>query len=207
MSNPKVAMRDGNMAAFLAQPFGETLGDIDRAMAAAGAADGDGQVAFALTLVARQQRLEPAAELIEKRRKIRVRGDILANRASLAGHRLEGGDVMRIAQETHIEHEIGVARQALTVRERGDEYAEAGLGGEMEVAVQHAFQIAGRQKRRIDHEIGAFAQWLHALALEADAVADRTLGREGMRAARFGVAPLQPIIVAIEENDAQIEAL
>src|ERR1700742_606938 len=118
-------MRDGNMAAVLAQPFGETLGDINRAMAAAGAADADGEIAFSFALVARQQRLEPGAELIEERGEIRVGGDIFADGAILARERLQPGDVMRIAQEAHIEHEIGVARQALAEGERGDEDTEA----------------------------------------------------------------------------------
>jgi len=36
----------------------------------------------------------------------------------------------------------------------------------MEIPVQHPFQIARRKQGRIDDEIGAFAQRLHALALE-----------------------------------------
>src|SRR6185437_4010575 len=200
-------MRDGYTSAIAMEPSGETLGNIDRAMTPAGAPDGDGEVAFAFALVAWQQRLEPAAKLIEERRKIRICGDVFADRGVLARKRLQPGNIMRIAQETDIEHEIGVARQALAERERRHEDAEAGLDREMEMPMQHTLQITGRQQRRIDDEIGAIAQRAHALALQANAVADRTLGRERMRAARLGVAPLETIVVAIEEDDAQIEAL
>src|SRR5947209_19860571 len=116
-------MPDRYVAAVMLQPVGKPLGNIDRAMAAAGAADGDGKIRFALALVARQQRLQPGAELIEQRRKIRISRDVLADRAVLARQRLQSGDVMRIAQEAHIEDEIRIARQALAERERGDEDA------------------------------------------------------------------------------------
>src|SRR6185437_7726474 len=195
-----------NMATLFTEPFGEALGDIDRTMAAASTSDGYRQIALALALVARQQRLEPVAELIEETREIGIGGDVFADGAILARERLQARNVMRIAQEAHIEHEVGIPRQAMAERERGDENSEAGLGREMEIPVQHAFQIAWREQRRVDDQIGAVAQRTHALALQAYTIADRSLCRERMRAARLGVAPLETIIVAIEENDAEIQA-
>src|SRR6185437_4537913 len=73
------------------------------------------------------------------------------------------------------------------------------------MALQHALQVMRAQERSIDHEIGAVAQRTNALALELDAVGQRPLPRQRMTAARLGVAALEPLVVAIEEDDVEIE--
>src|SRR6185437_12160721 len=104
-------------AARPAEPGGEPLGHIDRAMAAAGAADGDGEIAFALALVARQQLAEPGAELVEQGGEIGIGGDVIADRAILPGERPQGRDIVRIAEEADVENDIRIARQAAAIGE------------------------------------------------------------------------------------------
>ena len=75
------------------------------------------------------------------------------------------------------------------------------------MALQLALQIGRSQQRGIDDEIGAIAQRPEALALDPHAVGDRSLRRQRMAAARLGVATLEPVIVAIEEDHLELDIL
>src|SRR6185437_3010924 len=109
------AMADTDRAALLAQPDGQAVGDIDRAVAAPSAANGDGEIGFALAFVAWQERREPGAQPIEKRHEIRVARNEFADRRILAGERPQRRDIVGIAQEPNIENEIRVARQSVPI--------------------------------------------------------------------------------------------
>ena len=65
----KIAMRQLHPQPGGAELRGQPLGHIDRAMSAAGAADGDRQIGLAFLLVARQQRPQEPPQPVEKGRK------------------------------------------------------------------------------------------------------------------------------------------
>src|SRR5712692_10760516 len=123
-------------------------------MTAAGAANGYGEVALSFALVARQQRLEQQAEAFEERGEIRVRLDEGADRRVAPGERAQCGNVMGVAQEAHIEDEVRVAWQAMTVGERRDEDRDAGRRAEGEMALQQPFQVTRIERCGIDNQIG-----------------------------------------------------
>src|SRR5262245_55407675 len=93
------------------KPGAEPFRDEDRAVATAGAADGDGEIALALALERRKQRQKELGERAEERSKGRIGGDELPDLGIAAGQGAQRRVVMRIAQEAHIENEIGLTRE------------------------------------------------------------------------------------------------
>src|ERR1700722_1572000 len=203
----EVAMQDADRAPRAGEPGGEAFGGIDRTVPAAGAAERDGEIAFALGLIAGHRLLWPIAQLLETRVEIGIGFDEGPDLGIAAGEFLQGRNVMRIPEEAHIEDQVGVARQAVAMRKRGDENGVAGRGVEPEITLQQALQVRRRQRRGVDHQIGAVAQGPDALAFQAYAVGHRMLGRQRMAAAGFGITAFQPVVVAIEEHHAQIDGL
>src|SRR3546814_6722863 len=95
---------------------------MDRSVTPAGAAKGDGDIGFALGAVARQQRQNQPFDL---RYAVLIGGvgdDIGRDVGVEPGAGLELGVPMRIAQIAHVEHQVGVARQA--ARETETQYVE-----------------------------------------------------------------------------------
>src|SRR5579883_1177240 len=201
----EVAMADADPPALAAEPGGEPLGEIDRAMAAAGAAYGDRQIAFAFSLEARQERVEPGAEPFEERREIRIGLDEGADFRVAPGERTQARDVVRVAEETDIEDQVGIPREAVAIREGGDEDGDAMRRVERELAVENPLQIGRIERGRVDDKIGAVAQRRHSLPLEIDAVAHRPIARQRMAAPRLRVTANEALILAIEKDDSEIE--
>src|SRR5215208_6811642 len=92
----------------LAQLPGDPVGDRDRTVSAAGAADRDRQMLLALRNVRGQQELEqrhqPAVELT----RLGPRLDVFPDRLVETRQRPELIDVVRVGQEADVEREIGI---------------------------------------------------------------------------------------------------
>ena len=175
-------------------------------MPAAGAADRDRQIALAFAARSAAAAARASRQSWSKKgRKIRIRLDVCGDRGVAPGQRLQFGDIMRIVEKAHVEDQIGIARQAVAIRERGDENAKT-AGRSWQMAVQQPFQIGSAQVGRIDHKISAVAQGRNHSALEPDAVRYGPLAGEGMGPARLGIAPLQRFVVTIEEQHPELEA-
>src|SRR6201992_2261145 len=86
-------------------------------MAAAGAAEGDRQITFAFADVVRDQVNEQAFDALQKFAGLRKRTDVLADFWILPGEAAQTRNEMRIGQEAHVENEIGVGRNAVTIAE------------------------------------------------------------------------------------------
>src|SRR3546814_6143168 len=98
---------------------------------------------------------------------------------------------MRVAKETHVEHQIGIAGQA--ARKTEGQYGERRLRhlAQAEAAADFLLQGVARQACRVDHMFGPATERLQQLAFEGDSVGGWTILRKGVAAARFGIAPLQ----------------
>ena len=96
---------------------GEVLGDRDRAVAAAGAADRDHEVGLALGHVLRQQVLQQRQHALVELLQAAVAPDVLDDPRVEPGERAQVGLVVRVGQEAHVEREVGVARRAVLVAE------------------------------------------------------------------------------------------
>ena len=187
------------------EPGGQALGQMDRSVAAAGAADGDGEVALALALVSAAAAVPACRQGGEERREGRIGLDEIGDGGVAPGVRPQRSLVMRIAQEAHVEHQVGFARQAVAVGEGDHRQRRLGLlNGE--VAEQHLLEIAEAQLGGVDDEIGDVPQRRQQRALPGDAVDHRPVGRQRMAAARFLEAALQHVVAAIEIEQAQLDA-
>src|SRR3546814_9809630 len=71
------------------EPRGQPLGHENRAMAPAGAAHRDGQVALAFALIARQQVFQHAGELVEEGAEAGVLRHVIGHRGILSAERLQ----------------------------------------------------------------------------------------------------------------------
>ncbi len=200
-------MADGGAVAVSGKPAAQLFGDVNRTVPAAGAADGDGEVALSLGAVARQQRREEIREAPEKIRIALIALDIGADLGVLAGLVAQRIEVVRVAEEAHVEHEVGRARNALPVGERHHDHRHRRRAREAERGAQLAAQIAFGQVGGVDHPVRAVAQLREALALHGDAVGHRAVERERVAPARLRIPAQQRLVGAIEEQDEEIEVV
>ncbi len=113
-------------------------------------------------------------------------------------------DVVGIGEEPDVEHDVGLAREPATVGERQDGQGQPALLGALEVPGDQTPQVARRQLRGIDHQIGLFPQARHDPALVGDAVGDRTVEGERMAPARFVEATAQDLVLAVQEQELRL---
>ena len=132
---------------------------------------------------------------------------MLSDRRVQTGERPEPRVVMRVGEEPHVEHQVGLARQSEAIGERGHEDGEGRAVVEREVAGHDPPQVAHRQLGGVEDEVGPLAQPLDQVALVPDAVDHRAVVGERVAAAGLGVPALQDLVVAVDEQDADIEVL
>ncbi len=184
----------------------DAVGDGHRAVAAAGAADRDRQVALALCHVGRDEELEQRQQAAVELARLRPRLDVGAHLLVEAGLRAQLVDVMGIRQEAHVEGQVGVARRP--VLEAEGEQGERQLAAV--VAVEHllgdpAAQLAAGRAAGVHHHVGAGAQRRQQLALGADPVDDPPLGGERVAATGLLVAVEQRLLVGLEEEQLRLQ--
>ncbi len=168
----RVAMPHDHRPARLAQTRGERLGDDDRAVPPAGATECDGQIAPALALVRRQEGHQQVFQALEEQRVARIGLDIGAHRRVLPVLGTELVDVVGIGEKPDVEHYVRLAGQAAAIGEGQHRYRQAALDDGGEIAGDQPAQVAGRQLRGINDQVGVLAQARHDLTLEGDAVGD-----------------------------------
>src|ERR1035441_2783627 len=108
-----VSMCDFHAVSRTAKVFADFLGDHDGAVLAAGAAEGDRQVALALVNVVRQQEEQIGNSARDEFPRLGKRPNVLGNAGIAACQRPELGDEMRVWQEAYVGHHIGVLGEAL----------------------------------------------------------------------------------------------
>ena len=189
-----------------AQPFLQRLGDRDRPVPAAGAADADGQVGLPFGDVLRDQELQQVQRVLQE-----VGGRLrpvqeAAHFLIAAGVRPQRRHEMRVRQEPHVEQQVGVDRNAVLEPEAQDrdDQPRAGRAAARD-AGEDVPQLVHRHRRRVDDVVGHPADRLHRLALLADALDRGPIGRERMRPARFAEAPHQRRLCRLEEDEHRVE--
>src|SRR5580704_3267628 len=95
------------VAAF-GQGCADGFGEHDGAVAAAGATEGDRQVALPFADIVGHQVDEQALDALEEFAGLRERTDVFANLRVLASETAQARHEMRIGQEAHVENQIGV---------------------------------------------------------------------------------------------------
>ena len=90
----------------------------DRAVSAAGTADGDGQVGFAFALGAGQVELEVVHGAIEKLGRVGMSEHEVCDRRLEPGVRGQALDEIRVWQKAHVKDDVGLDRHAVFVTKR-----------------------------------------------------------------------------------------
>src|SRR6202011_1526317 len=199
----QIAMGHLGMPPRFAQPRGQALGDVYRAMAPAGAADADCQIGLAFGLVARQQRIQQPPQPGKEELAIGVLFDMRGNRRIASGQWLQRGNIMGIVEKAHVEAQVGIARDATTIGKRGHKDAQSGLL-ESKVARQQALQLGGSQEGGVDHQISTVAEGGARLPLEPDSIHDRTVAGERMGTSGFRITPFEALVITINKQHPEL---
>ncbi len=158
-----------------------SLGDHHRTVMSARAAKRDGQVAFALADVVRNQVDQQLRNSIDEFDGLREGPDIARDAGIAAGQVFELGNVIGIRQEADVEDQVAVGRHAMPVAEAGDVDADVGLlGAAAELVFDDIPQLVDIELRGIDDVVGHGADGRQPLALGANVLyAPRNRGQAG----------------------------
>src|SRR5258706_5499134 len=188
-----------------AERLAELLGEIDRAMPATGAADGDGDVAAVLAHDLRQPALEEPAHVVQPARNLSIRLQVVDDRRFAAGERPQLRVIVRVGQHAAVEHPVRIQRNAVSIGEGLEEQGER-RAVEAEEIADPVLQHARLQLARVD----AAAERRDALE-EAPLTLDRlgeglALAREGVSPAGLGKAPEERRLARLEVEHAAVDA-
>ena len=89
-----------------------------RTMSSAGASEADRQIALALALIQRNQKLEQLPHLFDEARRSGCAITYSWTRGSVPAERAQFGDKKRIRDEAHVEHHVHPYRMAILIAER-----------------------------------------------------------------------------------------
>jgi hypothetical protein len=180
---------------------GQLLDQVDRAVAAAGAADRNRDVAAAGALAFRQPAVQEAGDVGEHVVHDRVRLQPFDHGGVEAGQLLQFLVPVRVRQAAHVEHEVGVARDAALEPERAKQDRRLGAAAVHTVAHQLA-QFVHRGARRVQRQVGGRRDRRQQPAFLVDRFAQRHLiAAQRVLAARLAVALHQRRVARVQEHD------
>src|SRR5947208_1279526 len=198
----QIAVDDVRRVTELVEEPSELFCQRHRAMAAPGAADRDRQIGLALALVAREQELEKALEVLEELSALRIVEDELSHARVAPVEGSEPRDEVRVRQEAHVEDQVGVERDAVLEAERHEQGGEARPRAGRDVVLdEELLESVDGQPRGVDDPVGDLAQVRHRLALGADALENVAIDRQRVAAAGLVVPPDETLLARLEEED------
>src|SRR6476646_8742772 len=160
-----VEHRDRPVVLF-AEPARQLLGERDRAVVAAGAAERDREPRLALADVGRQREVEELMEVLEELAGDGLAKDVVADRLGQARQLAELVDVVRVLHEPDVEHEVGLERDAVLEAEADQLDREpVGVRRVAEPGEDPLPQLAQRQIRGVDDDVGVRADGIEEAAL------------------------------------------
>src|SRR5438552_285055 len=201
-----VAVADEHAVATLREPAAQLVDEHDRAMAAARAAERDGEVALPLALVERQgegEEVEHAAEELLA---------LLAAQHPVGDRRVGPGpgpqllDEEGVGEEAAVERQVGVGRQAVLVAERDEGDRHRTRLGALDEVAPRAAQLVHGERARVEDAAGDLAQRPQLLALAPDAVGEHAALGRGMRAARLAEAAHEHVVARLEVEHLERDA-
>src|SRR3984893_12947085 len=98
---------------------------------------------------------------------------------------------MRIGQKAHIEHQIGISGNAVTVAKAYQRYHQRTIGPALETPHDELAKLVHVETGRVDDHVRQLANGLHQFAFAAQALPYRPVAPPGVRAARFTESPSQ----------------
>jgi PTS system mannose-specific IIA component len=186
----EVTMFDRGRKTGLAQPCGNTVGNVHRTVAPAGAAEGDCHIGFSLRAVAGEEGEQQILDFAQRRIIGFVARDIVANSAVQPGQRAQILLPVRIAKKAHVEHQIGIARHAPGETEGKHAQRRCVLAG-AEPRPDLLAKRVGIAVGGVDHMIRPPPKRGHQLALSGDAIRGGAVGGKRMPPPSLGIAAHQ----------------
>src|SRR5579871_1310157 len=196
-----VAMAHEDVLPGLLEPAAQLLDQHHRAMAPPRAAERDREVALPLALVARQREQQQGVDAVEELLRV------VAPQHPVCDARVEPGTVPQlldeegVGEEPAVDHEVGVARQAVLVAEGDQSHRHRARVGTLDEVAQRRAQLVGGEGARVEDAIGDLAQGEQRVALAADAVGDRAALGGGVRAPGLAEAAHEHVVVGLEVED------
>ena len=174
---------------------------------AAGAAEGDGQIALAFADVVRQQIDQQLRDAVDEFDGLRKRPDVARHAGVAAGQLLELRNVVRVGQKADVEDQVAIGGHAVTVAEAGHvDHDLRFFALAHELLADEIAQLVNRELRGIDGQVRQLADGREHLALLADALADGLAGAERMRPARLAEAAHDRLVVRLHERSGAWES-
>ncbi len=161
-------MSHDHALALAAQVLGDSVHQIDRAVLAAGAADGDIEIGAVVQLEGRDPLIEKTFEALQHLHRFRLRLEIADHFFVLAVERLELGLPVGIGQAAGVENHIGVLGHAVFVAEGLKHHREA-VGRAVVQALAHQIpQLIEVGVGGVDDHVRVLPQRREQRALPAD---------------------------------------
>ena len=185
----------------------EPLDQVDRAMLAAGATDRDREIAAVRAGQLGNPVLEEADDVGEHLGDDRMALEVFDDRRIAAGERGEARLPVGIGQAAHVEHEVGVARHAVPVREGLEQDRHAAFAAAADALADELAQLVHRGARGVDDQVGGVGDRLQQLALLAQRLRQaEPFAAQRMPPARLAIALEQRFLVGAQEQHLAVHA-
>src|SRR5271155_4441130 len=170
-------------------------------MAAAGAAERDGEIAFALGNIVRDQVQQQAFDAAEEFAGLREGTDVAGDAGIFAAEFPQVRDEMRIGQEADVEYQVRIRGNAVAKPKADDGDEQRAAAGILEAINYELAKLVDVEFRGVDDDIGETANGRHAAAFEANALGDGIIGAERVRTAGFAEAAEQNFVAGFDEDE------
>src|SRR3954453_7451983 len=201
-------MEDGHRPEVtLAEPGRQLLADHDRAMESAGAADRDREARLSLLDIGGHEQVQHLLERGEELAGDRLAEHVLADlrrEPAVGAQRL---DVVGVLHEPHIEHEVGLERDAVLEAE-ADELDREAIGPlhVAEAREDALAQLAQGEVARVEDDVRLLADPGQHLALLRDRCGDPALVRQRVAMPGLAEAADEDVVARLEEDDHRSDA-
>ena len=187
------------LVSLLPQPPRQGLAEHDRAVATAGAADGDREPAPPLGPHRPDRERYEFLEALQELPRLRLGHDVVANRLGEAREVSQRGHVIRIAQEASVEHEVGLEGHAELVAE-ADKLDRKLVRPDVrrELREESLAELAEREIGRVDDDIRVGADRLQDASLFGDRGGDPLVVLERRAVPCLAEAPDQDVVGGLE---------
>src|SRR6478752_8665009 len=196
----EVAVGGADVVAGLAEEPGDRLGHRDAAVLAARAADGDLHEPLALGQVALGDGLEDGEVLLQEPARAGLGEHVVRHLGVATVLRAQLGDPVRVGQEAHVGHPVGVDGDAVLEAEADDRDLEARRRGRAEQLGDPVLQLVDVEVGGVEQHVGIATDVGHRAALALQTVEQASATLEGVRPAGSLLATHQHLLGRLEEE-------
>ncbi len=142
---------------------------------------------------------------VEELRRARLAHHVIGHRRMLPGERAQLVDPMRVRQEAHVHHHVGVHRQAVLEAERLDRDAGRQIRIATECPLDAFPQAPHRQRGGVDDQVGGGAHRRQHPAFGRDALGQRLPALQRVAAPVLFVAAHQHVVGCFHEHHPRVD--